>query len=59
MRSNASKVRRALRRMRMALKTPCINAIEMSRVATSEKDKSLHIFIFPTNLGLKWFLQHS
>jgi hypothetical protein len=45
--------------MRMALKTPCINAIEMSRVATSEKDKSLHIFIFPTNLGLKWFLQHS
>jgi hypothetical protein len=37
----------------VALKTSC-NAVEMSHVATLEKDKSLDIFIFPTNSGLKY-----
>jgi hypothetical protein len=37
----------------VALKTSC-NVVEMSHVVTSEKNKSLDISIFPSNLGLKY-----
>jgi hypothetical protein len=37
----------------VALKTS-YNVVEMSHVVTSEKDKSLDISIFPSNLGLKY-----
>jgi hypothetical protein len=40
-------------RLGVASKTSC-NVIEMSHVATSEKDKSLDISIFPTNLCSKY-----